>query len=214
LAIGHAEGEKIVVDVVRSRAPKFNPEEVTRQYCELLKEYGVLGVQGDKFSGDFASSAYQKYGVGYQRAEHSKSELYLEAEKLFKTGRLEIPNREPLLTQLRSLVRKTQAGGRDSVDSDAGQAEDEANVAWVLAGRAGAGVAIGYIGNCMPVGAGGFDDGTDELTRRMFRALVKPKTQMPIPHRFDEDSVRRTKELMAEKEAARKRNFRVFGGKK
>jgi len=46
LAIGHLEGERIVIDVVRSSVPKFNPDEVTAQYCELLNQYGVSKVKG------------------------------------------------------------------------------------------------------------------------------------------------------------------------
>lgn len=127
LAIGHKDGEKIVVDVIRSRAPKFNPEEVTAQYCELLKTYKINQVCGDKFSGDFASNCFAKYGITYNRAEKSKSELYLECEGLLNTGRLQIPNRQSCLSQLKSLVRKARSGGRDSVDTDSGQPEDEAN---------------------------------------------------------------------------------------
>jgi hypothetical protein len=128
LAIGHFENEKVIIDVIRSRAPKFNPEEVTRQYCELLKSYGISQVTGDKFSGDWASNAFDKYGISYRRAEKPKSELYLEAESAFNTGRVELPNREKAILQLKALVRKVRSGGRDSVDTDGGQPEDEANV--------------------------------------------------------------------------------------
>ncbi len=146
MAIGHLEGEKVIVDVVRSVRPKFNPEEVTRQYCDLLKDYQINTVQGDKFSGDWASNAYAKFQLGYNRAEKTKSELYLEAEKIFNTGRIEIPNKEPMVSQFGSLVRRVRAGGRDSVDTDSGgQPEDEANVvagvAVMVALQAGAGQA-------------------------------------------------------------------------
>jgi hypothetical protein len=128
IALGHLEGEKVVVDVIRSRAPKFNPEEVTQQYCELLKAYGISRVVGDKFSGDWASNAHAKFGITYERAEKTKSEIYLEAEGAFNTGRVELPNRETAVSQLKALVRKVRSGGRDSVDTDSGQPEDEANV--------------------------------------------------------------------------------------
>lgn len=128
IALGHLEGERTVVDVVRSRAPKFNPQEVTAQYAELLKDYGVGRVVGDKYSGDWALNAFAKCGITYERAEKTKSELYLEAEGAFNTGRVSLPGREALLAQLKALVRKTRSGGKDSVDTDAGQPEDEANV--------------------------------------------------------------------------------------
>lgn len=128
LAIGHEENEKVIVDVVRSRVPKFNPDEVTAQYCELLKKYGISKVIGDKFSGDWASNAFAKHGVDYERSEKTKSELYLEAESPFNTERVDIPEKEILTTQFKNLIRKTRSGGKDSVDTDSGQPEDEANV--------------------------------------------------------------------------------------
>jgi hypothetical protein len=142
IAIGHKENDRMIVDVIRSRPPKFNPEEVTGQYAELLKSYGVTTVTGDKFSGDFALNIFAKYGVTYERAEKPKSELYLEVEGAFNTGRIDLPNRETVLSQFKSLVRKTRSGGRDSVDTDSGQPEDEANVCAgiidLLSGRVGA----------------------------------------------------------------------------
>jgi hypothetical protein len=139
IAIGRLEGERVIIEVVRSRAPKFNPEEVTAQYCELLKSYHVYEVTGDKFSGDFASSLFQKAGINYQRAEKSKSELYIESEGAFNAGLVEIPNKEPLVSQLKGLVRKARSGGRDSVDTDGGAPEDEGNVVagliYVLIGK-------------------------------------------------------------------------------
>jgi hypothetical protein len=128
VALGHLEDSRIVIDVVRSRAPKFNPEDVTRDYSELLKRYRVGTVRGDKFSGDFALHAFAKNDITYERAEKPKSALYLEAEGSFNTGVVNLPNRAVLVEQLKSLVRKVHAGGRDSVDTDSGQPEDEANV--------------------------------------------------------------------------------------
>jgi len=128
IAIGHLEDERIIVDVVRSRHPKFNPDEVTAQYCELLKQYGISEVIGDKFSGDYGSNSFAKHYIDYEKSKKTKSELYLEAESPFNTERVDLPNKELALNQLKNLVRKTRSGGKDSVDTDTGQPEDEANV--------------------------------------------------------------------------------------
>jgi len=128
LAIAHLENEKVIVDLVRSRAPKFNPDEVTAQYCELLENYWIDSVIGDKFSGDWASNSFAKHGIKYERSEKTKSELYLEGESPFNTERVDIPDKELAITQLKNLIRKTRSGGKDSVDTDSGQSEDEANV--------------------------------------------------------------------------------------
>ena len=126
IAIGHLDGEKVIIDVVRSRAPIFNPDEVTGQYCQLLKQYSIYLVAGDRFSGDFGPNSFASHSIRYEKCEQSKSELYLEAESVFNTERVEIPNRELLITQLKNLVRRARSGGKDSVDSD--RPEDEANV--------------------------------------------------------------------------------------
>jgi hypothetical protein len=128
ICLGHLEDSRIVIDVVRSRAPKFNPEDVTREYSDLLKKYRISTVRGDKFSGDFALHAFAKNDITYERAEKPKSALYLEAEGSFNIGSVSLPSRAVLVEQLKSLVRKVHAGGRDSVDTDSGQPEDESNV--------------------------------------------------------------------------------------
>jgi len=127
-AIGHKEKERIIVDLIRSRPPKFNPDEVTAQCCDLIKTYGISRVYGDKFSGDWASNSFNKNDIEYERSEKTKSELYLEAESPFNTERVDIPNKELAINQLKNLIRKARSGGKDSVDTDSGQPEDEANV--------------------------------------------------------------------------------------
>jgi len=128
VAIGHLEDKRVVVDVVRSRAPKFNPDALTEEYSELFKSYSISKVTGDKFSGDWASTAFEKNGITYEKSERTKSELYLEAEGPFNTERVELPDREVAVTQLKNLIRKVRSGGKDSVDTDGGYPEDEANV--------------------------------------------------------------------------------------
>lgn len=137
LAIGHLEEGKVIIDIVRSRVPKFNPDEVTAQYCELLKSYQIASVTGDKFSGDWSLNSFAKNGIEYRRSEKNKSQLYLEAEGAFNTARIEIPKKDNLVIQLKSLVRKARSGGHDSVDSDSGQPEDEANAICGVAAMAG-----------------------------------------------------------------------------
>ena len=125
--IGHKQDNGIIIDVVRSRRPQFNPEEVTHQHAELLKEYKIDTVSGDKFSGDFASNLWEKFGISYKKSAKTKSELYLESESAFNTEIVELPNKPLAIQQLKLLVRKTRSGGRDSVDTDGGAPEDEAN---------------------------------------------------------------------------------------
>jgi len=128
ICIGHKQDNRIIIDVVRSRKPQFNPEEVTLQYSDLLKEYNIDFVTGDKFSGDFASNIWEKFGISYRKSAKTKSELYLESESAFNTEVVELPDKKIAIQQFKLLVRKTRSGGRDSVDTDSGTPEDEANV--------------------------------------------------------------------------------------
>jgi len=127
VACGRREGERIVIDLVRSRAPRFNPQEVTREYCALLADYEIRKVRGDRYSGDWALNEYAKYGVEFERCEKSKSELYIESESSFNTDQVSLPKKELLISQLKNLIRKSRSGGHDQVDTE-GAPEDEANV--------------------------------------------------------------------------------------
>lgn len=147
IGIGHLEHGKVIIDLVRSQRPKFNPDEVTSQYCDLVKDYGINKVYGDKFSGDWASNSWASKNINYERSEKTKSELYLEAESPFNTEIVDLPDKELPISQLKNLIRKTRSGGKDSVDTDSGQPEDEANaiagVIWLLTGGKESGGAVG-----------------------------------------------------------------------
>lgn len=131
ICIGHrTEDGKVIIDVVRSRLPKFNPDEVTREYVKLCFQYQIYQVTGDKFSGDWASNSWSKHSKGaivYVKSEKTKSELYLEAESLFNVGAIELPDKEQAISELKDLIRKSRSGSKDSVDSYSGASEDEAN---------------------------------------------------------------------------------------
>jgi hypothetical protein len=49
LAVGHKEGDRIVIDVCRGIAPPFDPQEATEQYAKLAKEYRCLSVADSHF---------------------------------------------------------------------------------------------------------------------------------------------------------------------
>lgn len=194
VAISHTETGKAIIDVVRSRAPKFNPDEVTFGYCELVKRYKISEVCGDKFSGDWASNSWAKHGIDYVRSKKTKSELYLEAESPFNTERVDIPDRELAISQLKNLIRKTRSGGKDSVDTDSGQPEDEANViagvVYLLLGEEGEDVGPSWAGT-----------GAD-LELQIGKDKPDPKTKkgVPVSHPFlsmQENEERKQKGVVA-----------------
>lgn len=130
LAISHKDLDsgKIILDAIREKKPPFDPQLVVEEYSHFLKSYGCYSVTGDRYSGEWCSSAFQKNGIQYMNSERTKSELYLNFLPLVASGQVELLDNKKLLSQLASLERKTRSGGKDQVDNFLGH-DDLANVA-------------------------------------------------------------------------------------
>jgi hypothetical protein len=127
LAIGHRDGERIVLDMVRGIRPPFNPSTVVNEYAALLKSYGCYSVTGDRYAGEWVREAFAHQGITYRHSERSKSELYLEALPVFTTGTVDLLDSQPLTVELMQLERRTARSGKDSVDHPPGGHDDHAN---------------------------------------------------------------------------------------
>ena len=128
LCIGHKESDnRFVVDVVRGRAPPFDPHGVVAEYAATLKSYGIITVAGDNYSAAWAETAFQAAGITYQRSEMNKSALYLEALPHFMRGSVSIPDHPKLVRELRLLERRTSRAGKDIVDHGRNGSDDHAN---------------------------------------------------------------------------------------
>jgi hypothetical protein len=129
MAIAHDEGGHTAVDCLRETRPRFNPEQVTDEYCRLLKAYSISRVWGDKYAGSWPAEQYRKRDIAYQAADRSKSELYVDVLPLFNSGRVELPKSPRLVGQLCGLERRTGRGtGKDVIDHAPGSHDDLANV--------------------------------------------------------------------------------------
>jgi hypothetical protein len=127
IAVGHKEGERLVIDLVRGAAPPFDPTEVTTQYATLLKDYNVTSVTGDNFAQEWVESAWRSCGVSCNRSEMVRSEIYLECLPSFTRGLVSLPDHPRLLRELRLLERHTHRSGRDTVDHGRHGSDDYAN---------------------------------------------------------------------------------------
>jgi hypothetical protein len=65
IAIGHREGDAIIIDVVRGTTGKFDPQEVTKQYAQLCRDYHISRVTGDNYAGQWVADAWRKAGLEY-----------------------------------------------------------------------------------------------------------------------------------------------------
>jgi len=129
LGIGHKEGQTSVLDVIREVRPPFAPEAVVEQFCQVLRQYKICGIRGDKYAGECPVEQFRKRGVTYEPSEHSKSELYRDALPLINSRTAALLDDSTLRRQLVALERKTTRGGKDSIDHSPGARDDVANAA-------------------------------------------------------------------------------------
>ncbi len=129
LAIAHREDDVAVLDVVRETRPPFSPDQVTREYAELLKGYHLHTVQGDRYAGEWPREKFREHGVEYRVADKTKSDLYRAFLPSVNSGRVQLLDHKVLRAQLEGLERRTARGGKDSIDHAANDRDDVANAA-------------------------------------------------------------------------------------
>jgi hypothetical protein len=91
IAIGHKEKELFVIDAIRGTSGRFDPQEVTKQYAALLKEYGVSSVSGDNYAAEWVAASWRNTGIRYERSDINKSQIYLNCIPLFTRGLCDCP---------------------------------------------------------------------------------------------------------------------------
>ncbi|MBL8599766.1 MAG: hypothetical protein JNL14_18685 [Devosia sp.] len=127
LAIAHREGDQALVDAMRERKPPFSPEAVVQDFCDLLTEYGVREVTGDRYAGEWPREQFRKLGVTYKLSEKPRSDLYRDMLPVLNSGRAELLDSPKLVTQLVGLERRVARGGRESIDHAPNGHDDLAN---------------------------------------------------------------------------------------
>lgn len=127
LAIAHAEGQTIVLDLAHEIRPPFNPQTATAEVAKLLKSYGISTVHGDKYAAGFVIEAFARCGMTYRYSADDRSEIYLGALPLITSGRVKLLDNDRMLAQFCALERRTATSGRDRVDHPRDQHDDLAN---------------------------------------------------------------------------------------
>jgi hypothetical protein len=128
LAVCHMEGEFRVLDLVREVRPPFSPEQVVKDFAEMLRTYHLKSVTGDRYGGEWPRERFRVHGITYEIAEKSKSDYYKEFLPLINSGRIELLDHPKMLSQILNLERKTARSGRDSIDHPPNGHDDLANV--------------------------------------------------------------------------------------
>jgi len=128
LSICHKEDSgKIIQDCIRVKQPPFNPEMCVKEFSNTIKSYGLSSVTGDRYSGEWCSSAFGKEGITYNNSELVKSDIYLEFLPLIMQGQVELLDHKQQIIELRQLERRTGRQGKDAVNHPQGLHDDAAN---------------------------------------------------------------------------------------
>ena len=116
LAIGHADGDRAILDALREVKPPFSPASVVAEFAGLLQSYGISTISGDRYAGEWPRERFRDHGIAYEPADRPKSDLYRDLLPLLNSGRCELLDEPRLVSQLCALERRTSRGGRDSID--------------------------------------------------------------------------------------------------
>ena len=127
MALGHREGDRIVLDLIRERKPPFSPEATVAEFCETLRRYGVSTVTGDRYAGEWPREQFRKLGVNYRISEKPKSDLFRDLLPVLNSHRVDLIDSEKLINQLVGLERRVSRGGRESIDHAPHAHDDLAN---------------------------------------------------------------------------------------
>ena len=126
LSIVSRDGEKVIQSCVRAWFPPFNPQDCVKDFVKTLKEYGIREVIGDRYSGSWTSSEFEKQGIGYKNAEFTKGDYYLEFLPIVMRGGCELLDHKRQASEFRQLLRRT-GKGKDSVDHPPNGSDDHSN---------------------------------------------------------------------------------------
>lgn len=129
VAIAHQQDGKLILDCLRYVDPPFDPFQVTADFAQVIKEYHVETVVGDRWSGGWVQEAYKKEGIRYIVSDMTKSLIYLAAEPHFSRKQVELLDDERLSVELKNLERRTRTLGKSIVDHGIVGRDDASNAA-------------------------------------------------------------------------------------
>jgi hypothetical protein len=127
LAVGHKDGDGVVIDAIRERRPPFSPDDVCAEFAALLKSYGITKAVGDKYGGLWPTERFEAHNITYEPSAEPKSSLYQNMLPLLNAHRIDLLDDKKALAQLCGLERRTSRAGKDSIDHAPNGHDDMAN---------------------------------------------------------------------------------------
>jgi hypothetical protein len=126
-AVGHVEGNTVIIDCLREITAPFDPESAVDEFVKLFLSYGVVKTNGDKYAAAWCSQAFEKRKIEYKHSELVRSQLYLNLLPHLNSKTIRLLDHPRAINQIASLERRTSRGGRDSVDHPPQGHDDIAN---------------------------------------------------------------------------------------
>lgn len=115
LAIAHREKELAVLDLLRERKPRFDAYEVIAEYAQILKQYRISELHGDRYAFQLFADAFKRHGIRMPDPDLTTSEMYLRGLPLMLGRRFRLLADTTLRNQLLNLERRV-VDGHESVD--------------------------------------------------------------------------------------------------
>src|SRR5262249_13241925 len=79
LGIAHRDKDgRLILDRIidQGQRPPFDPMRAVERFVNVLKEYGLKSVSGDKYAGETFRQNFQRLGITYRVTELTTSEIY------------------------------------------------------------------------------------------------------------------------------------------
>jgi hypothetical protein len=103
------ETDKVTLLCLRETRPPFSPEAISAEYATVIRSYGLIEGQSDKFAGSWPKEQFEKCGVTLYPSRTS-SQLFIDLLPLLMSGKVELLDNAALVNQLAGLERRVGRG--------------------------------------------------------------------------------------------------------
>jgi hypothetical protein len=116
LAIGHNDGQRVVLDLARRWRAPHDPAAVLGEMALILRSYGLSRVTSDRYAAEWPVKEFARHYITCESSSKNKSELYLDLQPMINSGRVELLDNKQIKAELIGLERRTRSGGHDIID--------------------------------------------------------------------------------------------------
>jgi hypothetical protein len=127
LAVAYRDSDgRAVLDRVtdQGQRPPFDPRKAVKRFAEVLKDYKLSSVVGDRYAGETFKADFQERGISYRVSELTKSEIYEAIEPKLNAAEIVLLDEPKMEGQFLGLIWR---GGK--IDHPNGEHDDYCNSA-------------------------------------------------------------------------------------